>query len=439
MSEKNRSRVPSSRLARLGALGKLGLSLAGTTASKTAKTLLNGEKPSIEKVLLTTQHATSITSQLAKMRGAAMKVGQLLAMDAGEFLPSEWEPILAQLRQSADAMPKDQLLYMLNTHWGKGWMDGFSHFSFEPIASASIGQVHKATLVTGETLAVKIQYPGIVESIDSDVNNVGRLIKLTNALPEHFPLNELLDDAKTQLKEEADYTQEAQNLARYTALLNTTDNAAEHFIIPTINDNWSNTHILAMEFVEGETIDILQHKSLPERSAALQHLLDLTLTELFEFGFMQTDPNFANYLYEPQSQKWVLLDFGACMEIPEDIQAGYRQIAKGMLAQDKRLIQTGLLELRLLLPEMPEDVVETVLNAALTAAECLQKESYNLAQYQLIQRLYEQTTGLMRNKDAIGAQTLNAALVNRKITGVILLLNKFKTTQQFTQLVKRFC
>jgi predicted unusual protein kinase regulating ubiquinone biosynthesis (AarF/ABC1/UbiB family) len=373
------------------------------------------------------------------MRGAAMKVGQLLAMDAGEFLPSEWEPILAQLRQSADAMPKDQLLYMLNTHWGKGWMDGFSHFSFEPIASASIGQVHKATLVTGETLAVKIQYPGIVESIDSDVNNVGRLIKLTNALPEHFPLNELLEDAKTQLKEEADYTQEAQNLARYTALLNTTDNAAEHFIIPTINDNWSNTHILAMEFVEGETIDILQYKSLPERSAALQHLLDLTLTELFEFGFMQTDPNFANYLYEPQSQKWVLLDFGACMEIPEDIQAGYRQIAKGMLAQDKRLIQTGLLELRLLLPVMPEDVVETVLNAALTAAECLQKESYNLAQYQLIQRLYEQTTGLMRNKDAIGAQTLNAALVNRKITGVILLLNKFKTTQQFTQLVKRFC
>ena len=143
------------------------------------------------------------------MRGAAMKVGQMLSMDAGEFLPPEWEPILATLRQGADAMPKSQLLETLNSQWGEGWARQFRYFSFEPIASASIGQVHKAQLHTGEFLAVKVQYPGVAQSIDSDVNNIGRLLKLSGMLPKGFAIDELLEQAKSQLKAEADYHQEA--------------------------------------------------------------------------------------------------------------------------------------------------------------------------------------------------------------------------------------
>jgi len=109
----NERKVPAGRIARLAKFGGLASAVAGNIVKGVTKQIISGQRPSLSQSLLDTDNAVSITKRLAHMRGAAMKVGQLLSMDAGELLPAEWEPILSRLRQEADPMPKAQLLKTL--------------------------------------------------------------------------------------------------------------------------------------------------------------------------------------------------------------------------------------------------------------------------------------------------------------------------------------
>lgn len=428
---KRSSKVPSSRMGRLGKIGGLAAKLTGAVISNTTSQLLSAKRPTLQNTLLTNNNAQSITQQLAQMRGAAMKVGQMLSMDAGEFLPAEWEPILAQLRQGADSMPKDQLLYMLNTHWGQDWQTQFEYFSFEPIASASIGQVHKARLKGGRELAIKVQYPGIAKSIDSDINNLGRLLKLSGVIPPQFDLNHLLEEAKKQLKKEANYIEERAYLAKYKDLLG----KQSIFVIPDIEASLCNEFILAMEFIDGQSLDTLGQQPQAYIDRTMQALITLTLDELFSHGFMQSDPNFANFLLLPSTGQIALLDFGACCEISPKTQTTYRRMASGMQAQDTNEMKASLLDLGLLRNDMPNDIITTVLGASMTASECLQVDSYNLKKENLIQRLYKQTQSLMRNKNAVASPDFDTALVNRKISGMILLANRVSANIKLKQLL----
>ncbi|MGQ8366454.1 ABC1 kinase family protein [Glaciecola sp. 1036] len=414
------SKVPSGRISRLGKLTGLAAKLAGSAISTGAGQLLKAQKPSLKSTVFTTNNALSISSKLAQMRGAAMKIGQMLSMDAGEFLPAEWEPILAQLRQGADAMPKSQLLNVLNKNWGPNWMDKFEYFSFEPVAAASIGQVHRARLKSGDDLAIKVQYPGVAQSIDSDINNVGRLIKLSGALPPEVNLDKILEQAKIQLKREADYRQEYQFLQRFAQLVKDDDN----FIVPDVNTALSGEYILAMTYIQGEPLDKVENFDQQTIDHVCHCLMTLTLKELFAFGFMQSDPNFANYFYQADTQKIVLLDFGACCDIAFDTQTYYKKMAQAMQQQDQQMMKQAFFDLGLLHPNMPNDVIEMVLSATLMASECLQTETYNFKASALVSRLYAHTQGLIRNKKAIASPNFDTALVNRKISGMILLANR---------------
>ena len=145
------------------------------------------------------KNITRLTNQLAHLRGAAMKLGQMLSMDAGDILEPELAEILSRLRSDADPMPSKQLNAALVDSLGKEWKSEFLAFNFKPIASASIGQVHQAYSDEGEKLAVKVQYPGIKKSIDSDVDNVGTLLKIVGLIPESVDYKGLLEEAKKQL------------------------------------------------------------------------------------------------------------------------------------------------------------------------------------------------------------------------------------------------
>ena len=115
--------IPSSRLSRIGRLGALAGKIAGNVVSQGAGQLLRGEKPALSSLLLTPKNVSNIADQLASMRGAAMKLGQLISMDAGDFLPEELAVILGRLREDADPMPKDQLIETLSKAWGEKWQD----------------------------------------------------------------------------------------------------------------------------------------------------------------------------------------------------------------------------------------------------------------------------------------------------------------------------
>jgi predicted unusual protein kinase regulating ubiquinone biosynthesis (AarF/ABC1/UbiB family) len=175
MDEGEGRAVPSGRLRRMMALGGLATGIGGRVLAEGAMRLAQGERPRLPDLLLTPGNARRVTDQLAQLRGAAMKVGQLLSMDAGEMLPAELAGILARLRADADPMPPAQLRRVLDGAWGPGWLSRFRRFDVRPIASASIGQVHRAMTHDGEAVAVKVQYPGVAEAMAADLANVGLL------------------------------------------------------------------------------------------------------------------------------------------------------------------------------------------------------------------------------------------------------------------------
>ena len=272
--------IPSSRLSRIGRLGSLAGKIAGNVVTQGAGQLLKGEKPVLSSLLLTPKNIANIADQLASMRGAAMKLGQLISMDAGDFLPEELAVILGRLREDADPMPKSQLIETLNNAWGEKWQDGLLYFSFAPIAAASIGQVHKVITMEGEMLAVKVQYPGVKQSIDSDIDNVATLIKLTGLVPKSLDIGPLLQDAKTQLHQEANYEREAKMLNRYRALVEACDfsrHCSTAFIIPKTYAPLTTSTVLAMDFIEGQPLDVLLDEPQKIRDAVMTALMTCLL------------------------------------------------------------------------------------------------------------------------------------------------------------------
>lgn len=346
MSNDRYRRVPSARLSRLASFGQLAGGIAGGMLAEGARRLAAGERPQLSDMLLTPGNAMRLTEQLSRLRGAAMKLGQMISLDAGDLLPAELTAILARLRDSAHYMPPSQLNQVLIGEWGKDWRKRFARFEATPIAAASIGQVHRATLPDGRVVAIKVQYPGVAASIDADVDNVATLLRLSTLLPDSLDIAPLLAEAKQQLREEADYVREAEQMSRYSALL--AGNPA--FVVPVPVAELSGERVLAMDFIPGAPIDTLESADQATRDAAMGALLGLVLRELFEFGFMQTDPNFANYRWQADTGRVVLLDFGAARPVPEATTAAYRRLMHAGLAEDPAALKDALLEVGFVSP-----------------------------------------------------------------------------------------
>ncbi len=314
--------VPASRLARMTQLGGMTLGVAGNMAVGGMAELGRGRRPAMRDLLLTPRNLSRIAARLAEMRGAAMKIGQLVSMDTGDVLPPELAEIMARLRSDAHTMPPSQLKQVLNTHWPQGWLGQFARFDVHPIAAASIGQVHRAQLKDGRDVAIKVQYPGVAKSIDSDVANVGALIRMSGLLPKGFELAPYLEEARLQLHEETDYLREANHLSDFRDLLGDDD----RFLLPRVQSDWTTDSILTMDFIDSVDIESLVGAPQDTRDKVATTLVELMLRELFEFGQMQTDPNFANYRYQSETDRIVLLDFGATRVIDPSIVDMYRGI-----------------------------------------------------------------------------------------------------------------
>ena len=343
--------VPGGRAARMLRFGSLVSGIAGGMMVDGVRQLASGQRPRLSDLILTPANALRLTDQLSRLRGAAMKLGQLLSLDAGDLLPPELSAILAQLRAEARPMPARQLDKALITAWGPAWHDKLASFERRPFAAASIGQVHRAVTKSGRDLAIKVQYPGVARSIDSDVDNVATLLKISNLLPRHIDLGPILAEAKVQLHQEADYAREGQMLARFGKLLGDDD----RFIVPRRYAPLSGPGVLAMDYVPGVAVDTLGQLPQARRDMVAVTLCELVLRELFEFGLMQTDPNFANYLYDEASGRIILLDFGATRVIPPAIVDGYRTLLSSALRQDAPGVRAAMEHLGLAAPRAFEN------------------------------------------------------------------------------------
>jgi predicted unusual protein kinase regulating ubiquinone biosynthesis (AarF/ABC1/UbiB family) len=299
--------VPGGRGERLARLGWMATGIAGGMLAEGVRQLAKGNRPHIKDLLLTPSNARRMADQLAKLRGAAMKVGQLVSMESGDLLPPALAEILSRLRSDARSMPRAQVMEVLNANWGLGWEKRFRNFSFTPLAAASIGQVHRAQTHDGRDLAIKVQYPGVRDSIDSDVDNVAGLLRMSGLLPKELDIGQVLRDAKQQLHDESDYLREGGFLQRYAELLQD----SPEYVLPKMHADLTTRTVLAMDYVGGVPIESLVDASQEVRNRVMTMLFGLLLREVFEFRLVQTDPNFANYRYDFDTHQLILLDFGA--------------------------------------------------------------------------------------------------------------------------------
>jgi predicted unusual protein kinase regulating ubiquinone biosynthesis (AarF/ABC1/UbiB family) len=326
------SRIPTTRLGRLARMGFAAGELAVGGLAESVRRI-GGDKPEqAVNALLTATNAKKLAKRLSAMRGAAMKIGQVLSMEGADILPPEFTEALAILRDSADTMPDSQVRRVMGREFGKGWEGLFEHFDFQPIAAASIGQVHRAQTRDGRDLALKIQYPGVSRSIDSDVDNMALLLRMLNILPVELDTEGITQEAKRQLHQEADYLAEARFLRDYRYLVRDND----RLLVPAVHDDLTTHRVLAMEYLEGEPLEILGEEGTPQelRDSVGKELERLLFRELFEFRTMQTDPNFANYLYRPEDGRIVLLDFGSTVTFQHSFTERYRLISKALVEGD---------------------------------------------------------------------------------------------------------
>ncbi|CAK7348565.1 unnamed protein product [Dovyalis caffra] len=357
-------RVPSTPFSRALGFAGLGAGLAWGTVQESAKRLVFGTPNSQDKQFdyspfLSDKNAERLALALCRMRGAALKLGQMLSIQDESLVPA---PILAALdtvRQGADVMPRSQLNRVLDAELGPDWSTKLTSFDYEPIAAASIGQVHKAVAKDGMEVAMKIQYPGVADSIESDIENVKRLLDYTNLIPRGLFLDRAMKVAKVELSRECDYELEATNQKRFRNLLSD----AKGFYVPLVVDELSSKRVLTTELVSGIPIDKVASLNQETRNYVGKKLLELTLMELFVFRFMQTDPNWSNFLYDEATNTINLIDFGAARDYPKRFVDDYLRMVVACANGEK----DGVIEMSKRLGFLAGDESEVMLEAHVQA------------------------------------------------------------------------
>jgi predicted unusual protein kinase regulating ubiquinone biosynthesis (AarF/ABC1/UbiB family) len=418
-------RITASRLGRLSQLGRLAGGIAGGAMAEGARQIAKGQHPSVGDLLLTPGNVKRLGDSLSEMRGAAMKMGQLLSMDSGHLLPPQLSDLLARLREHAHAMPLGQVAAALKQSWGEGWDRRFSRFSFTPLAAASIGQVHEAILKDGRHLAIKVQYPGIRDSIESDVDNVATLLRLSGLVPEGLELAPLLMEAKTQLHSETDYRREADALSRFAAKLD--DDT--RFEVPGIVESLTTTQVLTMQFLDGEPFETLSDAPSAKRNAAATSLVELALREVFEWGLVQTDPNFANYLYAPQSGRIQLLDFGATRDYEPQMQAALRDLLAACIGGNDDDMAAAAVAVGYLDGSDPVGYRDTVIALLRAATEPARAHGdYAFARSDLAGRMKDIVIQMRLNQKFARVPPPQVLFLHRKLGGLYLLLSRIRAT-----------
>ena len=409
--------VPHNRWSRLARLGLAAGELAVGGAIEGLRRL--GRGPQEGSAMFSAANTQRLASRLARLRGAAMKLGQLLSMEGGELLPPELASALATLRQDAAPMPRAQLARILGRELGKGWEARFEYFDWEPVAAASIGQVHRATTRDGRELALKIQYPGVARSIGADVDNVAALLRLFNLLPLQIDVAGLAAEAKRQLMQEADYRAEALFAADYARLIG----HDPRYFVPAVRTDLCTARILALDWAESQPLESLALASQARRNDIGAALEELLFRELFEFGLMQSDPNFANYRYDPIRHRIVLLDFGASLRFPQNFVDKYRAICRAIVAGDRAGMARAAAAIGYLAPGAAPERIEAALDVIELVCEPLRHRGrYDFAGSDLPQRARALGIDLGLRRGLLRSPPPATLFLHRKLAGSFMLL-----------------
>ena len=434
LSEKeNAKRLPISSMARTTLSAGLLLRLGINTSQSLMSDLFSVKRPDLKSALISKKNVTATVDTLKNLRGAAMKFGQLLSLDETVILSPDLAAIFAQLQSSGYSMTPSQLKKVLNHNWGDDWLKHFKYFDVRPFAAASIGQVHKATLKSGEVVAIKVQFPGVKQSIDSDLATLKFIMKTSGMLPENFPLEHYLSQCGDLLKRETNYELEAENINLFSGFLN----GSKVIHVPKVYNKLSTDQTLTMSFLEGRELSNIMEFDQSARDEISLNLIELLFNEIFNFKMVQTDPNLANFLLTRGGKSICILDFGACCRVSEDTYRLYKELLSVALSLDLNCIKSFLQEKNFIPQETSMAGTKFLENIiSVTINELSKDETFDFQKSKVFQLIVQENLNLYFDLMPSSVLGSDFIFIQRKIFGLILFLRSIGTKLPLLKILK---
>jgi predicted unusual protein kinase regulating ubiquinone biosynthesis (AarF/ABC1/UbiB family) len=334
--------LPTGRIARTARVGGLvtgqGVRWAGM---RTANRVRSPERAALAQNERTAALVDRLVEQLGQMRGAAMKVGQMLSMLEFSGLPEDQRDAvqakLAELRDDVPPVPFSKLERLMAEEFGGPLRRVFCEFDERAFAAASIGQVHRATTLDGQDVVVKVQYPGVAEGVETDLRNAILLLPLVKRLAPSLDAKALADELRERIAEELDYELEAQNHRRIERL------CRDHpFIsVPKVNTELSTRRVLVSEYVEGERFEAVRRLEEPQRDRYGEIVFRFYFGLLYRDRIALGDPHPGNYLLRPDGRVG-FLDYGLLRDVTAARTDAERKVAHAVRAGDVAALKAAL-------------------------------------------------------------------------------------------------
>ncbi len=273
--------------------------------------------------------AEAIVAAMGNMKGAFMKLGQMLSF-ISEDIPPEYRAALASLQAQAPPMDFALLRDVAERELGRSLERAFARFDAEPLAAASIGQVHRACLPTGEEVVVKIQYPGVADAIRGDLQNAAMLYRAGAMFFPGLDPAPVVDELRARITEELDYLHEARGQRAFADLYD-----GHPFIrVPRVIESHSTARVLTSEFVAGRRFSDVLALDQAARDRYAEILYRFVFGSLGRFGVFNGDPHPGNYLFD-DAGRVVFLDYGCVKYFPEEMLRTWTSLVSAHLAGDR--------------------------------------------------------------------------------------------------------
>ncbi len=338
------------RSARLMRLGQLGAQLGASSVGAWVRQRFAGPAKRARLDEATRKrNAETITQAMGQMKGALMKLGQMLSC-VSDDIPAEYRAALASLQAEAPPMDFAVVRDVVERELDGALERKFARFDEKPLAAASIGQVHRARLPTGEEVVVKVQYPGVAEAIAADLANVGTLYGMLGMLYPSMDPKPIVAELAARLGEELDYRKEAENQAHFGFLYR------DHpFIrVPGVYTAYSTTHILTSEYVAGRRFTEAYGADQAEKNRIGEILYRFVFGSILRYGVFNGDPHPGNYLLDSDG-KVIFLDYGCVKYFPPDMLKAWRALVGSHLTGNHVSFRRHLVELGFITDDAPLD------------------------------------------------------------------------------------
>lgn len=424
-----------SRSGRFFKLAGMTASVAGQYAGQRARRLFGTENDEGAQSESYTRMAGQIADTLGELKGAVMKVGQI-ASQTQDFLPKEFSDALERLQKEAPPMPFEVIVAQVEAELGKPVPELFEYLQETPYAAASIGQVHRARLHDGTDVIVKVQYPGVDESCDSDLKQLRLALKLGGLLkmPKET-VDQLFGEIRIRLKEELDYENEARNLKMFREF-----HANDPWvIIPAVIDSHSTRRVLTLELVEGDHVNQVTPARYDQDTINLiGHRIFTTMADqLFRFQCIHGDPHAGNFAYRPDGSV-ILYDFGCVKKLKPEIVEAYRKVLVAALDEDYQALDRHLIDLGARVENQPAvDEAYYAMWRDILIVPFDQDEPYDFAESELHKHVAAKTSTVFKYLDYF-KPPVESIFIDRMIAGHYWMLKRLGVQAAFRDELEKY-